>query len=200
MRKTKLWHFSGLLFVSLLLSGCVTVPDSVKGTPAKPQQDLARVLTAPQLYTGQESRFGGKVIRVDNRKDKTRLEIAAMPLDEGARPILGSPSMGRIYADVNGFIDPTDFSDRMVTVVGPIGGVEKGKIGEAQYNFLVVNVTGYQRWHLGQQIIAPAPIDPWIWYGSNSGHHRGGYWGLLPGAITTRGRLACRPSSLNKRC
>lgn len=180
MRKTKLWHFSGLLFVSLLLSGCVTVPDSVKGTSAKPQQDLARVLTAPQLYTGQESRFGGKVIRVDNRKDKTRLEIAAMPLDEGARPILGSPSMGRIYADVNGFIDPTDFSDRMVTVVGPIGGVEKGKIGEAQYNFLVVNVTGYQRWHLGQQIIAPAPIDPWIWYGSNSGHHRGGYWGPAP--------------------
>lgn len=94
MRKTKLWHFSGLLIVSLLLSGCVTVPDSVKGTSAKPQQDLARVLTAPQLYTGQESRFGGKVIRVDNRKDKTRLEIAAMPLDEGARPILGSPLRG----------------------------------------------------------------------------------------------------------
>ncbi|CAO96578.1 Slp family lipoprotein [Erwinia tasmaniensis] len=180
MRTTKFWQFSGLLFVSLLLSGCISVPDAIKGTSATPQQDLVRVLNAPQLYIGQESRFGGKVIKVVNSNGKTRLEIAAMPLDEGATPILGASSIGRIYADVMGFIDPVDFNDQMVTVVGPISGVEKGKIGEAQYSFLVVNVTGYQRWHRSQQIIAPAPIDPWIWYGPGNGHHRGGYWGPAP--------------------
>lgn len=180
MRKTMLWQFSGLFFVSWLLSGCVTVPDSIKGNSATPQQDLVRVLNAPQLYIGQESRLGGKVIKVDNRNGNTRLEIAAMPLDEGAKPILGAPSIGRIYANINGFVDPVDFSNQMVTVVGSINGVEKGKIGDAQYNFLVVNVTGYQRWHRSQQIIAPAPFDPWIWYGPDYGHRRGGYWAPAP--------------------
>lgn len=180
MRNKKVWQFNGLFLVSLLLSGCVTVPDSIKGTSATPQQDLVRVLNAPQLYIGQESRFGGKVIKVDNLDGKTRLEIAAMPLDDAAAPILGAPSVGRIYADVKGFIDPVDFSNQMVTVVGPISGVEKGKIGDAQYNFLTVSVTGYQRWHRSQQIIAPAPIDPWIWYGPGYGNHRGGYWGPAP--------------------
>ncbi|MFK8257061.1 Slp family lipoprotein [Erwinia sp. AnSW2-5] len=181
MRKSSVWQCSVLFLASLVLSGCVTVPDSIKGYSETPQQDLVRVLSAPELFTGQESRFGGKVIKVDNRNGMTRLEIAAMPLDEGARPTLGSPSVGRIFADVNGFIDPVDFNQQMVTVVGTISGTEKGKIGEAQYNFVVIKVTGYQRWHMTQQIVTPPqPIDPWIWYGPGYGRHRGGYWGPAP--------------------
>ncbi|ROR14807.1 Slp family lipoprotein [Erwinia sp. JUb26] len=181
MRKSRFWQLSGLLLTSLLLSGCVTVPDSVKGTSAMPQQDLVRVLNAPQLYVGQESRFGGKVVSVSNKNGMTRLEIAAMRLDDTARPILGSATIGRVYADINGFVDPINFNDQMVTVVGPIAGVEKGKIGDANYNYVVVRVTGYQRWHKVQQVVAaPQPIDPWIWYGPGYGRRHGGYWGPPP--------------------
>lgn len=90
----------GVLACVLLLSGCVSVPDSIKGSSALPQQDLLRVMNAPQLYTGQESRFGGKVVRVTNLNGLTRLEIATQPLDESARPRLGAASVGRIYADL----------------------------------------------------------------------------------------------------
>lgn len=75
--------------VALTLSGCVTVPDAIKGSSPTPQQDLVRVMNAPQLYVGQEARFGGKVVDVQNQQGKTRLEIASVPLDNGARPILG---------------------------------------------------------------------------------------------------------------
>lgn len=181
MRNPFMMQLSTLLLATALLSGCVTVPDSVKGSSPTPQQDLIRVLNAPQLYVGQESRFGGKVVKVTNLNGKTRMEIAAMPLDEGARPVLGSASTGRIYADINGFVDPIDINNQMVTVVGPIAGTEKGKIGDAAYQFVVISVTGYQRWHMTQQIIsAPQPVDPWIWYGPPRGHHRGGYWGPPP--------------------
>nr|WP_024968271.1 Slp family lipoprotein [Pantoea sp. IMH] len=181
MHKRFLLQLSCLLLASTLLSGCVSVPDSVKGTSPAPQQDLVRVLNAPQLYIGQESRFGGKVISVVNKNGMTRLEIAAMQLDSSARPILGTPSIGRIYADINGFADPVDFTDKIVTVVGPIKGVEKGEIGQAAYNFVTVSVTGYQRWHLTQQIVSPPqPLDPWIWYGPPRGRHYGGYWGPPP--------------------
>lgn len=68
---------------ALMLSGCVTVPDAIKGSSPTPQQDLVRVMSAPQLYVGQEARFGGKVVAVQNQQGKTRLEIATVPLDSG---------------------------------------------------------------------------------------------------------------------
>jgi len=180
MRKRFFGPVSALLLATVLLSGCVSIPDSVKGNSAVPQQDLLRVMNAPQLFVGQEARFGGKVVNVTNLTGRTRLEIATQRLDDGARPILGSASVGRIFADVNGFIDPVDVNNQMVTVVGQITGTEKGEIGKASYNFVVVNVSGYQRWHMTQQVIVPPqPIDPWIWYGPPRGRH-GGYWGPGP--------------------
>lgn len=55
---------------ALMLSGCVTVPDAIKGSSPTPQQDLVRVMSAPQLYVGQEARFGGKVVAVQTSKGK----------------------------------------------------------------------------------------------------------------------------------
>ena len=114
---------------ALMLSGCVTVPDAIKGSSPTPQQDLVRVMSAPQLYVGQEARFGGKVVAVQKAsKGKTPPgKFATVPLDSGARPTLGEPSRGRIYADVNGFLDPVDFRGQLVTVVGPITGAVDGK-------------------------------------------------------------------------
>lgn len=150
--------------VAVALSGCVTVPDAIKGTSPTPQQDLARVMNAPQLYVGQEARFGGKVIDVKNEQGKTRLEIAAVPLDSAARPVLGEPSRGRIYADVSGFLDPVDFRGQLVTVVGPITGTADGKVGDTPYKYMVMQANGYKRWRITQQVVMPPqPIDPWFW-------------------------------------
>lgn len=152
---------AGLTLV--MLSGCVTIPDAIKGTSDTPQQDLVRVMAAPHLYVGQESRFGGQVVSVQNQPGKTRLEIATVSLDSGARPILGEASRGRIYADVSGFLDPVDFRNQLVTVVGPIAGTVEGKIGNTPYKYVLVNATGYKRWRVIQQVIAPPPPDPWFW-------------------------------------
>uniref|UniRef100_UPI001115B24F Slp family lipoprotein n=1 Tax=Salmonella enterica TaxID=28901 RepID=UPI001115B24F len=65
---------------ALMLSGCVTIPDAIKGSSPTPQQDLVRVMNAPQLYIGQEARFGGKVVAVQNQQGKTRLEIATVQI------------------------------------------------------------------------------------------------------------------------
>ena len=103
--------FRGVIagLIAVALSGCVTVPDAIQGSSPTPQQDLVRVMSAPQLYVGQESRFGGTVVGIENQQGHTRLEIATVPLDSGARPTLGEASRGRIYADVNGFLDPVDY-------------------------------------------------------------------------------------------
>ncbi|CNK92792.1 Slp family lipoprotein [Yersinia aldovae] len=154
----------------LLLSGCVTVPPAIQGTTATPQQNLNLVRTSPQTFMGQEARFGGTVINVNNEQHRTQLEIASVPLDSGARPTLGEPSQGRVIAYVNGFLEPVDFRGHLVTVVGPIAGVEAGKIGTTPYNFVVINATGYKRWNLEQQVMMPPAMGPW-------GYRNPGMWG-----------------------
>lgn len=168
--------------IVLMLSGCVTVPDAIKGTSPTPQDDLMRVMNAPQLYVGQEARFGGKVVDIQNQQGKTRLEIATVPLDSGARPILGEPSRGRIYANVNGFLDPVDFRGQLVTVVGPITGSVVGKVGNTPYNFMTMDVTGYKRWRIAQQVVMPPqPIDPWFYGGRGWPYGYGGWGWYNPG-------------------
>ncbi|URN97685.1 Slp family lipoprotein [Leclercia adecarboxylata] len=174
---------------ALALTGCVSVPDAIQGSSPTPQQDLVRVMNAPELYVGQEARFGGKVVEVINQQGKTRLEIATVPLDSGARPVLGEASRGRIYADVNGFLDPVDFRGQLITVVGPITGSEQGKVGNTPYKFMTMQANGYKRWRVQQQVMMPPP-DPWYWgphpwrYGYGYGY--GGWPGYGPGPAQVR--------------
>ena len=168
--------------ITLMLSGCVTVPEAIKGSSPTPQDDLVRVMNAPQLYVGQEARCGGKVVEIQNQQGKTRLEIATVPLDSGARPILGEPSRGRIYANVNSFLDPVDFRGQLVTVVGPITGTVEGKVGSTPYKFMTMDVTGYKRWRLAQQVVMPPqPIDPWFYGGRGWPYGYGGWGWYNPG-------------------
>ncbi|GKW11744.1 membrane protein [Pectobacterium carotovorum subsp. carotovorum] len=167
---------------ALLLSGCVTVPDAIKGTSPTPQDDLVRVMNAPQIYVGQESRFGGRVVSIRNEANKTRLEIASMPLDSGAKPLLDMPSEGRFIAYVNRFLEPVDFKDQLVTVVGPIVGTEQGAIGDKPYRYVVVDAQGYKRWNVVQRLmVPPGGYGPWGWragyrYGWGPGWEFDGGW------------------------
>lgn len=54
---------------ALMLSGCVTVPDAIKGSSPTPQQDLVRVMSAPQLYVGQRHALVAKWLRYKTSKE-----------------------------------------------------------------------------------------------------------------------------------
>lgn len=177
-RLSRKLFFSGMVGVVVgMLSGCISVPDTLTGTTPTPQQNLLIVQQAPQLFIGQEARFGGRVVNVVNERDHTRLEITSMPLDAGARPALGAASQGRFFADVTGFLEPSDFRNALVTVVGPITGIEKGNIGQVPYNFVVIRVITFQRWRIEQQVITPP--NPCMWSGpwSGPGPRDRRYWG-----------------------
>ncbi|EKT62731.1 Slp family lipoprotein [Providencia burhodogranariea] len=166
-----------VLFVGVLaLTGCVSIPSSIQGGSADPAVSLESVQNAPEMYIGQEGRFGGKVISVFNEPNKTRLEIAVMPLSKyDAAPELNTASTGRIYAYVNRFLEPVDFKGRYVTVVGTISGEQIGKIGEIPYKYITLNVTGYQRWNLTQSVVLP-PAGPWGYgYYNDPYYHNWGY-------------------------
>lgn len=183
------WLLAAVVGSALALSGCVSVPDAIKGTAETPVTALSSVQAAPKTFSGAEGRFGGKVVGVANDRGRTVLEIAALPLDGAARPLLGEPSQGRLLASVNGFLDPVDFKGQMVTVVGPITGLHPGKIGNTPYDFVTLNVTGYKRWRLVQQVMMPpAPMGPWGWRHGPWGPGWGpgyGWYGPTPAQVQT---------------
>ncbi|WP_340610237.1 Slp family lipoprotein [Xenorhabdus bharatensis] len=151
---------------AMVLIGCASVPDSIKGATKHPEENLISVKNKPGLYIGHEGRFGGKVLSVLNEKGRTRLEISTMPLASNAAPLIGAPSLGRLYAYVNSFLEPTDFKNHYVTVVGLITGIEKGKVGDSPYNYVVMNVNGFKRWHEIKRISLPSSVgNMWGYYG-----------------------------------
>lgn len=52
------WLLAGA--AAAALSGCVSVPDAIKGSTPTPQQDLVRVMAAPQLYVGRKLALAAK--------------------------------------------------------------------------------------------------------------------------------------------
>ncbi|EFB73756.1 Slp family lipoprotein [Providencia rustigianii] len=164
----------------LALTGCVSIPQSIKGSVPNPADNLKSIQNAPEMYVGQEARLGGKVLSVLNEPKRTRVEIATMVLNKyDAAPELNSPSVGRIYAYINGFVEPSDFNNRYLTVVGKITGEQAGKIGEVPYNYVTMDVTGYQRWSLAQSVMMPPPAGPWGYgyYGSPYYYNHPWGWG-----------------------
>ncbi len=53
-------------------------------------------MNAPQLYVGQEARFGGKVVNVTKPAGENPLRNRHRTAGQRARPVLGEPSRGRI--------------------------------------------------------------------------------------------------------
>ncbi|POT58613.1 hypothetical protein C3432_12075 [Citrobacter amalonaticus] len=152
--RTKLIAF---IAVTLLLSGCTTIPPSIKGNGQPDlQKDFLKIQKTPSLYVGQQARLGGLVINVINQPNETLLEIAVLPLNINARPEISAQYQGRLLAKSLTFLDPVNFRNHYVTLLGNLTGSRSGRVGNSAYPFITMNVSGYQVWQEETQIM-PAP-------------------------------------------
>ena len=156
---------------TLLLSGCATIPDSIKGANvAVSSASYEQIAISPESYQGQDVRVGGKVINVINLKSSTILELAVLPLNEYARPKIQAPYQGSVLVYTNNFLDPENFRSRYVTVLGKVEGTEYQLIGKQPYKFLKMSMLGYQTWQLENSFV---PENGWVYAWSSD-------WGIAP--------------------
>ncbi|WP_305417350.1 Slp family lipoprotein [Photobacterium leiognathi] len=149
--------FLGLILIFMV--GCASVPASLQTTTKNPITDLHVITEHPTVMQHQEVRLGGIIASIKNEAKQTRIEIVALPLTSDGRPLLHSKPQGRFIANVPGFLDPIEYAKgRLLTVVGQYTGTEKGKVGQYDYTFPVVTVTGEQIWQVQQQIQMEAPM------------------------------------------
>lgn len=143
--------FLGLLM--LFMVGCAGVPESLQTQSERLITDFQLIRENPVLVQDQEVRVGGIIAAIHNEKQRTRIEVVSLPLTSDGRPRLDAKPQGRFVGYADGFIEPMEYRPgRLVTIVGRVNGHEQGLVGEFEYRFPVVNISGHQLWQVKQEI------------------------------------------------
>mgnify|MGYP001047677994 FL=1 len=144
----------------VLLAGCVTypLPPELRDPPA-PDVSVAEVQAAPERHAGQLVRWGGKILEVRNRPQVTEIDVLATALGDNGVPSTDGQGLGRLVAEIAGFLDPVEYpKDRRITVAGRVAGTRIRSVGDYPYSYPVVAVGEYRIW------AQPAPVPYWHRY------------------------------------
>lgn len=137
-----------LIFFSLLFSACSysNVPLEIReGLPDNPE--LGSVQNDAGAYEGEQIRWGGTIISVENNESDTWIVVLAKDLGRNGRPRYVDESIGRFIVRADEFLDPDIYEqDREITVYGPIEGKVDRKIGEKPYIYPLVKSDRLYLW------------------------------------------------------
>lgn len=179
LRAARAWP---ALLAVLALSGCASsVPRTIRDAPVS-QLTVAAVQQAPDQATGERVRWGGSIIAVVNLERSTQVEVLTRPLDRNGEPDPSADGQGRFIAEVPGFVDPAEYpEDRLLTVVGPITGLIRRKVGEFPYPYPVVAATSRYLWPEIEPIrYSRYPYRWYGWYGYGPWYGPWGPWYRRP--------------------
>jgi len=158
---------SGLL-LALALAGCAhsISKDLLKEVDKGISFDELR--NDPDKYQGKTVLLGGVIIKTENKKDGTLLEIYQTELDYYGAPINTDVSQGRFLAMYEKFLDSEIYRDgRKVTVAGVVNGVEVKKLDEIDYHYPYLIIKEIHLWNEEQFPEYRPPHDffwgPWGW-------------------------------------
>lgn len=134
------------VILCLLIPACASTPKFDTSRVDK-SATPARVLADPEGSRGTVIQWGGTIIAGENLKEGTRLEILAYPLDKEGQPDRDAKPLGRFLAVHAGYLEITDYAPgRLATVVGPVTGVQSGRIGQSQYTYVTVAIEQLYLW------------------------------------------------------
>lgn len=156
-----------LLCLSLglvVLSGCGSAPNRSEPTPL---QVVAGGQTAGEVH------WGGVIAEVNNLRDRTRIEVVALPLDTRGRPRPDAPSEGRFIVERGGFLEPHEYAQgRLLEVRGRLGGFSDGQVGAAAYRYPRVLADDLVLWP--RDTVGDPRDTPRINFGLGVSNHGGG--------------------------
>lgn len=158
-------HFRILLLAyTLLAASCATPRPPFLREPLPDNPSLTQVNADANAYAGRKTRWGGAIVRVENRAQETWIEIVERPLDAQGQPSLADQSGGRFIARVATFLDPLIYTQgRDITVTGILDGTHSGNIGDYEYRYPIVKTDTVFLWPKDRPLRAPPPPDPY-WY------------------------------------
>lgn len=166
------------ILVSLFAVACAPVIS--KGVREKVSAELSfkEVLQNPEAHRGELLLLGGEIIRSENTKEGTLIEVLQKPTDREGRPKDVDRSEGRFLALYDGFLDVAIYSKgREVTLAGEIRGKRVLPLGEIQYTYPVLAIREIHLWPLESKekpypYPYPYPYWPYPWWRYGPYHYR----------------------------
>jgi len=167
------------LLALFVISGCASqVPAPIAKAPAVPLS-VTEAKGTPGQHIGQDVRWGGEIISIENQPAQTWVEVVSRELRSNGRPIANSQSSGRFIASFQGFIDPAVYTPgRLLTIAGTIQGETTRTIGEYSYLFPVVAITASHLWEPPSETAPPPYPPPWWYY--DPWYYDPWYWPYYP--------------------
>jgi outer membrane lipoprotein len=154
----------GIMVALLALAACASHPKPLQGAFVELPPHAAMATDS----TGAMVRWGGRIVQVEPRQDRTCFEMVSTRLTATGRPYWADDdSNGRFIACRAGFYDPAVFEkNREVTFTGRIEGYENRRIGEYDYRFPRVAADVVYLWPRREDVryIVTRPA-PWPWWG-----------------------------------
>ena len=94
------------------------------------------------------SALPGVIVATDNLAEHTRIEVLGYPLSSGsARPKTDNAAQGRFIIHQQGYLETVDYAPgRVVTVSGILADIESGAVGDAAYEYPVVQAEELHLW------------------------------------------------------
>ncbi len=160
----------------LVLAACNIVPNQIaveENTNLVNYKSIDKTQVSPS-QVGELARWGGKIVSVENKKDVSEIEVVFFPESRSGKPRVGDESLGRFKAVVKGFVDPLVFEEgRLVTVVGSVGELTEGVIGEQTYKYPTLDAKGYYMWRKTTDLeVESVGFSPFLY----SQHYRRGFF------------------------
>lgn len=105
------------------------------------------VVHSPETTRGQRVMWGGMILSGRNHADNSELEVLAYPLGGDQLPRTERKPLGRFIARFNGYLELAEYSPgRRITLVGPVREVRRGKLGESEYTYPVLETEQHELW------------------------------------------------------
>jgi len=148
------------LFLALALVGCAHVISKEILKEADQSISFEELSKDPGRYLGKTILLGGVIVKTENKKYGTLLEIYQTELDTYGAPINTDVSQGRFLAMDKRFLDSEIYrAGRKVTVAGIVNGVESIKLGEIDYPYPYLIIKEIHLW----KEEAPLRYGPRYW-------------------------------------
>lgn len=141
-----------LACVCLTLAACAAAPMNIEGVNGELTPNQVNQATPHQ---NSKVVWGGMIISTRPMQNATRIEVLAYPLS-GQEPDRHATALGRFMLDKSGYLEPAEFATgRWISVVGIVKGIQPGKVGEASYDFPLLEA---QQIHLWPEASSPSDI------------------------------------------
>ena len=133
--------------LAILVGGCAIVPEQIEVSDNEDLVSFESIINGSETGQGTKARWGGEIVKVENKKEYSEIEILQYPNNHYGKPRSNLDSAGRFKVRVAGFLDPLVFeAGRLITFKGELGEPTEGIIGEQTYVYPVLLASGYYMW------------------------------------------------------